>query len=353
MGALENVKPVCVFRRGGSRAAQGASRSAPTARPQTPATGASLGKRIDMTASLETAATTTAAVVVHYRGYETTSRCLEALRRLRPGPGRVILVDNGSTDGTGPRLAKAFPEVEFLPLPRNRGYGAGCNAGAEPALAGGARFLWFLNSDVEPVPDCLGILLEAAAAFPKAGLFTPALRLADGRREGTGVRISELTGRVRAAGFGRKEGAGGEPVEVDAAYGTALLVRAEVFREAGGFDEDYFLYFEDLDLSLRARRAGWKALAVPRARAVHRGSASFGGRDSAERLYYAVRSHLRFSGSLPGGGSAALKTVRESCILLFNTLHVLRSGECRSLAGLAWAARGAVDFYRDRKGPVN
>jgi GT2 family glycosyltransferase len=224
--------------------------------------------------------------------------CLGSLARSRLGQlrHRVWLVDNGSTDDTVASVRAAFRDVEVLELGVNRGFAAAMNAGVEAALAEGADWVLLLNNDTVVDPSLVATLWSAAAAAPDVGLAAPAIYRFDapdaiwpsaGRRRWWTLAARERPDR--SAGDGR----GGGNQDVDWANGCCLLLRREAWRSLGRLDEGYVFYYEDHDLCLRARAAGWRILQVPAARVWHRVSAS-AGPGSPLQHYLLARSSVRF-----------------------------------------------------------
>lgn len=282
-----------------------------------------------------------AAVIVSYRA---PARAVAAVRALA-GSGRrldeVVVVDNGGADAA--RLRADLAGAVVVATPRNLGFAAGANAGVEVALARGADAVLLLNDDAALDPDALG-LLEGALEGPRVGIVAPSLIDARGRLESAGLSFRTCSGRLRELGRGLPaEQAGGRPCDVDAASGCALLVAREVLEALHGFDEGFFFYFEDLDLCLRARRAGWRVVLEPRARVRHEGSATI-GRASSRRLYHATRGHLRLGAKL--GGPAA--PLRQLAIAGWNVAHALRHWRRLERGAVRAVARGVLDHARGR-----
>ena len=136
------------------------------------------------------------------------------------------------------------------------------------------------------------------------------------------------------------------PRVVDAVSGCAMLIRREVLNTVGLFDEDFFFSFEDIDLCLRAKAAGFETTVVPEARAFHRGSASIGKR-SADRLYYAARNHLLLAHR--GGGPANL--TRQTSVAALNVAHAIKEAATFGPRGLQSTLAGILDHRRRRYGP--
>jgi GT2 family glycosyltransferase len=186
----------------------------------------------------------------------------------------VIVVDNASTDGSASWLAQAHPEVRLTCTSENRGYGAGGNLGTR--LARG-RYLAFLNPDTTVEPGWLEALLAALEADPQAGLVTSRILLMEDPEHintcGNDVHISGLT---LCRGMGQPRDAFPHLEEVSAVSGAAFAIRKDLFESLGGFDERFFMYMEDTDLSLRARLAGYRCLYAPDSVAYHAYTLRFG-----------------------------------------------------------------------------
>jgi GT2 family glycosyltransferase len=237
------------------------------------------------------------AVVLSWNGAHLLADCLGALRRQEvPARVHVVVVDNASTDGTAELLGRDFPEVEHLRLAHNLGYARANNAAMRRALEAGADFVALVNNDVEVAHDWLRGLLDAARAHPDAGLFTGTLLFRDEEVvNSTGLEIDAL-GRARDRDFrlplarlARPDG------PVAGVSGGAAFLRASLLHQVGLFDAAYFAYYEDVDLSLRAARAGYLSWYVRAATARHRFGASFGPGSPQQRYLLGV-GHLRTVG---------------------------------------------------------
>lgn len=235
-------------------------------------------------------------VVLNWCGEEDTTSCLRSLLASDYPALRILLVDNGSPDGSGERLHAAFPDVPYLQTGHNFGYTGGNNRGMERALAEGCDYVMILNNDTEVQPDAVSQLVAAAERGGKVGAVGPKILYAEAPDKVWfgGGRFS----RTRAVGLHRLEGVvdptpeGAEVEEVTFLTGCCLLLPAEVVREVGGFEEDYFAYVEDVELSLRLSARGYRLLYQPAARIVHHitpGSAA----PTPFQLLHSVRNRRR------------------------------------------------------------
>lgn len=222
-----------------------------------------------------------AVVVPNFNGERILPACLEALRAQSRPPDEVLVVDNGSSDGSRTLLARDFPEVQVLELPRNLGFAGGANRGVRATTS---PLVAVLNSDARPAPDWLEILLAAPAPDHIWQWGSVLVSAPDGRVESAGDHWSDEGYAYKLARGIEPEELPNEPYEVFAAPGAAPLFRREVFLELGGYEERFFLYYEDVDLAYRALLRGYRALVIPRARVEH----DLGGSGTRARVRYHV-----------------------------------------------------------------
>ena len=190
-----------------------------------------------------------ACIIVNWNNWQDTSACLESLRVQSYPQLRVIVVDNGSTDGSLEELRTLHPGVAYIDNGYNAGFPKACNVGA--AAAGDAEFLWFLNNDTVVPRNTLGELMEKAVVGGD-GVVGGVLRYVEGGVQAWGGgSISRWTG-YNTHYVGPAEFGGDSYITF-----ASALVRREVFEALGGLFEGAFMYFEDADFCLRARAAGW------------------------------------------------------------------------------------------------
>lgn len=230
-----------------------------------------------------------AVVVVSYNPGPHLARCVEALGAQTRAPHRVIVVDNGSGDGSLARLGGLAGEREIVALGRNTGFAAASNEGIERAAD--CDWVALLNPDAFPEPGWLEALVARACERPEVALLASRQLMADdpSRLDGAGD-VYAVSGLAWRRFFGRPAaGLALEAGEVFSPCAAAALYRRDALEEAGGFDERFFCYFEDVDLAFRMRLRGHRCLYVPEAVVRHVGSAA-SGRHSAFSLYHGHRN---------------------------------------------------------------
>lgn len=233
------------------------------------------------------------AIVVLYNSSEVLPRLLSSIpaasRRTRTD---IVLVDNASADLPESRRIAAEFGVRLVELDRNLGYGGGVNA-AVARLDDPGDLLLICNADLEFRADAIDVLADYASAHPEIGSLGPAILNADGSiypsaRRSPSLRVGvghALLGDIAPSNrwsqrYREETAVGSSPRTADWLSGACLMVPAERFREVGGFDEGYFMYFEDVDLGDRLRAAGLRNVYVPSARVSHAGAHSTGSSSS-------------------------------------------------------------------------
>jgi GT2 family glycosyltransferase len=238
-----------------------------------------------------------AVIVLNWNGREDTAALLESLRACRVPDGweaRIMVVDNGSTDGSVERLRAEFPEAELLALPENRRFAGGNNAGLAAALAAGADAVMLLNNDTVADPSLYQGLLEALARDATSGAASPLIDFAEPRDEiwYAGGRLVPALAHASHRGLRTPDRGQYRSVEPTGYLtGCCLLATRVAWEKVGPLDERYFIYAEDADWSLRARAAGFRLLFVPEAKLWHKVSASTGAQ-SPWKIYQRLRANL-------------------------------------------------------------
>ena len=239
-------------------------------------------------------------VIVSWNSCDLTLACLKSACQAagelidnRQRDVQIILVDNGSDDGTIERVQSLYPSVTALRLDRNVGFAAGANVGASHAHG---EVILFLNTDAMISASACEAVLDHFDASPKTAVMGPQLMHPDGRLQNSAHAFPSLLDELVPGWLidwvwpGRrpaKRKLGVDPRSVQAVQGAALFIRRHVFSELDGFSEDYFFYLEETDLCWRARALGWRVELFPAHRVVHLGGASSKQVDpAASRIEY-------------------------------------------------------------------
>jgi GT2 family glycosyltransferase len=253
---------------------------------------------------------------------EDTLGCLESLSQITYPGCRFLLVDNGSVDDTLDAVARLFPDVEVIANSRNLGFQGGFNVGLRRALDRGAEFVFIINNDTYVAPDLLSILLSYTDD-DDVGMLAPKIYYADEPTRIWSVGGDRHPWTFEMVNKGDNEidkGQWDEVLERDYLVGCALLMKRSLLQTVGLLDEGYHpIYYEDVDLCVRARAAGFRLLLVPAARMWHAVSASSGGADSPRERYLMARNSVRFFRKhirgwrwlavVPYRGGSAVKTI--------------------------------------------
>lgn len=237
------------------------------------------------------------AIVLNWNGLPDTRVCLHSLQAQDYAALTVLLVDNGSTDGSVPALRAEFPDLPILETGANLGFCGGNNAGIEWALAHGADYVLLLNNDAWFDPAMTRQLVTAAEADPRIGMAGPKIYQAappDTLWSAGGV-VTYWGNVTGMRGFGKPDrGQFDRPADVDYLPGCGILVRRQVLEQVGLLDLAYYCYYEDTDWAMRARQAGWRIWYVPAATMWHKGGNSTGGFYNAREKYMAGVNAVRF-----------------------------------------------------------
>jgi GT2 family glycosyltransferase len=303
------------------------------------------------TSAAEASRTLVYATVLYWQSSELAmlARCVGSLLAQDPGDTaelRIILIDNGC--GATPNMPQGAP-VELIRLAENRGFAGGHNAGIRRAMDCRADYVLLFNSDAVAEPGCVQELL-AAARRKRLVAFAGPLILHETEPdviESAGHSFDSRTGRHREISRGRPLSSVCDRIrEVDAVSGCVMLASCAALEAIGLLDESLFIYFEDMDWCLRARRAGYDVVVAPRARALHLGQGSTGSA-STFTTFYSVRNHLvvaaRYASPIRGLPVAFL-------VLCYQLAFIARSRGRRNTKHLVAFIQGAWAAYAGRMG---
>ncbi len=287
-------------------------------------------------------------IIPTWQGRHLLETCLSALAQSQV-EAAVVVVDNGSTDGSVEWLQAAYPAVRLIRNPRNLGFAVAVNQGIRATRT---RWIALLNNDAVPEPDWLARLLEVGETYPRTGAVASRMMFRDNPRivSSAGIRVDPSGGAWDL--FIGKTHWPADPIEIFGASGGACLYRREMLDDIGLLDEAFFAYLEDVDLAWRAQLRKWKTRLSPAAVVYHALSAT-GGEGSSFKRYYLARNKWRvivknYPNRLLARNILAIGT--------YDALSVLRSvanADGAALRGRADALRALPGLVRQRRGILN
>ncbi|OGR00343.1 MAG: hypothetical protein A2505_08415 [Deltaproteobacteria bacterium RIFOXYD12_FULL_55_16] len=284
-------------------------------------------------------------IILNWNGWEDTLACVASCRKLTWPNFRILIVDNGSTDGSEEILRLNLPEEEIIQTGANLGFSGGNNVGIRRAMEDGADYVWLLNNDAVAAPVALTALVEAMEVEPAIGIAGAKIYFHDDPRIIWSAGGQWKKGRLALRDWGRglpDDDRFAELCELDSVSGCSMLVRSAAIREIGMMEEGYFLYWEDTEWCARAREKGYRVLFVPGAHVWHKVSAS-AGQHTFPQYYYYTRNGFSFLWEHD--------PLLLPLFVLYNLLFGLKSlvvGNAQPLQGLGV---GFIDFMRGASGP--
>lgn len=277
-------------------------------------------------------------VVLNFNGEKCLLPCLESLSALEYSEKFVVVVDNHSEDGSIEMARERFKEHRYILNSENQGFSRGMNLGIRAALKEGAEWVWIFNNDALAAPDSLNLLLAAAAHRERVGMLSPLIIdketnevwFAEGKINFFRMRTEHVLPRPSL--FSQ------EAYPSEFLTGCALLINKRVFESVGFLDEDFFLYYEDADLSSRVWSAGFQCLVVPGAKVFHRENSRLNPR----KVYFLVYSGLLFfhkhSGFFMKPYLWAYATIRRAKNIIDSLFQKKEAQHVR---------QAMIDFYHD------
>ena len=281
-------------------------------------------------------------IILNWNNKKLTSKCLHSVfRTIGAHPFiEVIVVDNASKDGSISYLKKIYKKVIFIQNKDNLGYAGGNNVGIRYAMKHDADIVALLNNDVVVTPGFFKELLDVITMNPKIGIVGPKTYYQNKNKiiEDAGGKLSHRYFGINRGQSEKDTGKYNKISKVDYVSGSAMAIDTAVIKKIGLLDERFFLYYEDGDFCLRARKAGYKCVYVPNAVQYHIGGAST-KMGSSLHEYYNVRNHLLFIEK-----NAPLKVrLREIFRLPKTVFEFVRANKKYALLGLR-------DYYLRRFG---
>lgn len=239
-------------------------------------------------------------VIPNWNGEELIAECLKSLQK-QTIQTKIIVVDNGSVDKSVNIIESKFPDVVLLKQTRNLGFAGGVNVGIRYALEHGASAVALFNNDAIADKNWLKNLVDTSSAHPEAGIVTGKLLRMDKKVLDSSGENYSVWGMPFPRDRNKEDTGQRTDVEkVFGATGGASLYKADMLEEIGLFDEEFFAYYEDVDISFRAQLAGWKVLYVPKAIAYHHVSATSSKLGSFTRYHATKNFYLLYAKNMPG-----------------------------------------------------
>lgn len=235
-----------------------------------------------------------AIIVLNYSQKELTRACVQSLEKIKDPNYEIIIVDNGSTDGSVAMIQTEFPHHLLLENRENLGYAEGNNRGIELALARNAEFILILNNDTTVEPNILRSFRKSAADHPRAGIFGAKVLCFDNPSllDHLGGVWNEKKAMYDLIGHREKSTSYPENIPLDYLCGCSLFVRRSTLETIGLFDSRFFLFWEEGDLCWRAKKQNIDLHLCPDIQIIHHGSASFTGKPHTS--YYWWRGRLQW-----------------------------------------------------------
>lgn len=234
-------------------------------------------------------------ITLNWNGKKWLGDCLSSILAMDYPNFEVVMVDNGSTDGSAHFIHENFPSVHVVETGSNLGYARGFNVGLEFAAQNGAEYFLIMNNDTVIDRGALSGLVETALAYDRPGFVTGKIYFYDHPNilQTVGKKEDPIRWNGDHIGSGEKDIGQFENVEERTFLDDVMtLVSRRMYDEIGGYDPQFFLQCEEFDWQARAKKKGWKFYYTPKAKLWHRVSMSMGGAGSPIGRYFDTRSHI-------------------------------------------------------------
>ena len=302
-------------------------------------------------------ASSVAIILLNWNGYQDTYECLKSLETLTYPHFHVFLVDNDSSDDSFTRLKEDQASGKFnvgltcIQSGGNLGCAGGNNVGIKKAYEQGFDYYWMLNNDTYVDPEALSTLVEVIDGDQKVGIVGSKIYYADTKLLWfAGGSVNSYIGTSKMIGIDEEDkGQYDEMKEVDFIVGCSMLFRKEVIEYIGYLEEDYFIYYEDTDWNIRAKKAGWKIIYVPSSIIYHKESSSTKSSDlSPYYAYYLIRNGYLMVSRINANYKWIAFMYLFIRILKFHILYVLKSNN--KLRRSSMILKGAFHALTDKRG---
>jgi GT2 family glycosyltransferase len=264
-----------------------------------------------------TSAPPVSVVILNWNGLPYVITCLEHVLASDYPNFSVIVIDNGSTDGSDGAIEEQFPCVTLRRTKTNLGYAVGNNIGIRESLSRRYDYILLLNNDTEIAPDMISQAVSALVENPNAGIAGARIHLLDDPDRLWAVGGVFKPCWIRTFGINEINSGQYDDIDVDYVFGCGMLIQSEVFRQVGLLDTRFFFYFEDIDLCLRAKKGGFEVIWVPQAKMRHKNRINAQSASSFN-IYHYERSRFLFY-------CKHLHRVDKLCFLIAQAPHLVSS----------------------------
>ena len=290
-----------------------------------------------------------AIIILNWNQEADTVECLTSLKALKYENYEIILVDNGSHDGSPDILQKQFPNIKMIRNPKNLGFVGGNNVGIKETLKTGADYILLLNNDTVVEPDFLSLLVQTMENDKTVGVVSPKIMFYHDRKKiwFVGGNYLPIIRKTNHKHYGEVDcGQVKKITDVAWVSGCCMLIKREVVEKVGLFDPDYFNNYEDVDFCERAKVAGYKIMLVPQAKIYHKFAASMGGKFSPYYTYYRTRNNLLFYKKTKQWLALALN------FLIFPAYSIIMSAKNIEFGSIKTTFQAIFDFLRGKYGEL-
>lgn len=287
-------------------------------------------------------------ILVNYGKWELTKNCIDSLERSEGADIRITLVDNCSP-GLVPEWVTRRSNLKFVRMEENTGFAGGNNEGFSISLDDRAEFTFFLNNDAEVLPETIHNLAEYLCGNEKTGIAAPAVYWKSNPEKlwSAGGKLVKWKMRFEQVDFPDKKYSPDEGVRVDLVSGCALMIKTDLFREIGGFREDFFMYYEDADLCRKVIDQGYFIDVLPSETVLHSVASGSGGELSKIAIYFSERNRIVLSREMLSLLTRSIFLFYKSVVLLVLSVKFI-FGKRAELVPCIW--RGFFDGLCGRTG---
>jgi hypothetical protein len=281
-------------------------------------------------------------IILNWNGGEDILECLKSVKDIDYPDYEIIVVDNGSTDNSVEEIKRTFPDIKLIQNDKNLGFPEGANVGIRAAAGG---YIMLLNDDTVVARNILKDLVEAMGSNANIGIAGPMILY-----HNEPDKIWSAGGRLNFLGYASHIGKGlnkelfNKSYPVDYITGCAVLIKKEVIDKIGLLDPEYFLYFEDADFCLRAKKAGYEYIYVPSPTVWHKATGEW--IINPTQAYYYMRNAIVFAKKNLTGLKKFIFIASQFLLMLpYNSLRAIRKGDSRLIKYLLKGLRDGIAYH--------